>query len=525
MTDAGSLPHTVAFMDFGTNSIRLLVVRLEANGSSTVLHQLKETVRLGEGEFTYHRLRREAIDRAVAVARGFATLARSSGVDEIHAVATAATREAENRQVFLRRLADEAGIDVRVVSGLEEARLIYLGVASGINLEGKQALFVDIGGGSTEVIVGTQNEQRYLNSMKLGAIRLSNQFLEGVTRPVTESQYSSLRAYIRTHAARTLHELREYKLDLAVGSSGTLENLTDITARMFLKRPWQRGDAFTYAQCSEAIRMLCSLPLEERRRVPGLNPARADIIIGGVAVIDVLMEELGIETLRFADRGLREGLLADYLERQGHPDFEVPLRERSILQTGRKCRFDEPHARKVADLSLQLFDSAREMGLHTLGDWERELLEYAALLHHIGSFVSYSGYQRHTYYLIRNAELLGFDETEDTILAYTCLFHRGALPRKRDTEFMALSSKEQERLLVMSTLLRLAENLDRSQAGNVISCALRPGHGQRVVLELTAGHDCEVEVWGLRDQVDVFGKVFGRSLEVSIPVPAAEAAS
>ena len=265
--------------------------------------------------------------------------------------------------------------------------MIYLGVASGTNLEGKQALFVDIGGGSTEVIVGTQHEHTYLNSMKLGAIRVSGQFLAHHAGPVSPADYEEIVAHVRRYAARTVHDLSQYQLDFALGSSGTIENLVDVTARSTLGRSWLRGDSFSYVQIRETIRLLCSLSLRDRRKVPGLNPNRADIVIGGLAIIDTLMQDLHIPSLRFSERGLRDGLLADYLMRHGHPDFEVPLRERSVLQLGRRCRFDEAHARHVARLALQLFDSAKEIGLHTLGDEERELLDYAALLHHIGAFV------------------------------------------------------------------------------------------------------------------------------------------
>jgi exopolyphosphatase/guanosine-5'-triphosphate,3'-diphosphate pyrophosphatase len=515
MTENGNYPRTVAFLDFGTNSIRLLVTRLEENHAPVTLHNFKETVRLGEGEFAVQRLQPHAMRRAVDVAKNFAQVARSSGASEIVAVATAATREASNRQAFIQMLRAEAGIDVRIVSGLEEARLVYLGVASGTNLEGKQALFVDIGGGSTEVIVGTQHEHTYLNSMKLGAIRVSGQFLGHHPGPVSPAQYEEILAHVRRYAARTMHDLSQYQIDFALGSSGTIENLTDVTARMTLGRPWQRGDSFSYLQVRETIRILCSLPLRERRKVPGLNPNRADIFIGGVAIIDVLMQDLHIPMLRFSERGLRDGLLADYLMRHGHPDFEVPLRERSVLQLGRRCRFDEPHARHVALLALQLFDSAKELGLHNLGDWERELLDYAALLHHIGAFVSYSGYQRHSYYLVHNADPLGFDETEKVLIANALLYHRGSLPRKRDTEFTSMEPRLQHRILVLSTLVRLAENLDRSQAGHITSASLRTAGGRRLVLDIEAGQDPQVELIGLRDQREVFERVFGRPLEIA----------
>jgi exopolyphosphatase/guanosine-5'-triphosphate,3'-diphosphate pyrophosphatase len=509
-------PHTIAFMDFGTNSVRLLVVRIEPNQACTVLHQLKETVRLGDGEFARHLLQPQAVERTVAAARRFADVARAAGAEEIIAVGTAATREAENRQSFLRRLVAEAGIDLRIVSGKEEARLVYLGVASGIDLGERTAFFIDIGGGSTETAIGTRDDALYLNSLKLGAIRLTNQFLRGVEGPVSAELYERIRTHVRNEASRTLSDLRNHQLDVAIGSSGTIENLADICVRAFKDRPRQPDDVLTYSDLRRGIRMLCSLPVEDRRSVPGINPMRADIIIGGAAILDVLMEELGIQELRISDRGLREGLLRDYLARHGHSDVVsgLPLRSLSVLQLGRACRFNEQHARQTVSLALQLFDSAREAQLHSLGAWERELLEYAAVLHHIGSFLTYTSYQKHSHYLIRNADLLGFDELEVTMMSLIVLNHRGALQRRRDPELTVLAGGGQRAVLMLSTLLRLAENLDRGQTGNVGSARLAASGSGRVMLELSATRDCQVEVSGLENQRDVFYRVFGRRLEL-----------
>ncbi len=507
-------PHTVAFMDIGTNSIRLLVVQISPNHSHKILTQLKETVRLGEGEFNEQQLQPDAIDRAVLVAQQFAIMARSFGAVEIIAVATAATREAKNQRIFLRRLERDARIDVHVVSGLEEARLVYLGVVNGLHLDQKQALFVDIGGGSTEVIVGGQEDYSYLNSLKLGAIRLSTRFLSDSTGPISRRTYEQIRDYVRKNASRTLRELREQRTDFVVGSSGTIENLADIAVRMISNRPWQKDDVLTYQQLQRVITYLCSLPLEERRKVPGMNPSRADIIIGGAAVLDTLMDELNLTELRVSDRGLRDGLLVDYLLRMDHTPLveSTSVRYRSVLQLGRTCRFDEDHAMTTARLALALFDSGRELGLHKLGDEQRELLEYAAILHHIGAFLTFSSYQHHTYYLIRNAELLGFDQQEISIIATTALYHRGSLPRRKEPEFGGLSSRDQQIVRTLCMLLRLAENLDRSQASAIREARFEALGGDRIALRLYATQECQVELWGLENQRAAFEKVFGKRL-------------
>lgn len=516
MNQATDFPQTVAFLDFGTNSVRLLIVRVESNQSLSVLQKLKETVRLGEGEFGDGCLQPEAIARATDVAVRFAQIARSSGASEIIAVGTAAAREAENADVLLDRLKAEAGIDLRVVSGQEEARLIYLGVASGMEIGDHLAFFIDIGGGSTETIVGNQNEHFYLHSHKLGAIRLSNLFLADARGPLSSQDYESVRAYIRRSAASTLRELGNFPIEIAIGSSGTIESLGEIASRLRDSR--SEPGRMTYRDLQSAIRMLCSLPIEARRLVPGLTPARADIIIGGAAILDVFMEELGVREIRISDRGLRDGLLVDYLQRHRQTDLfsELAPRERSVLQLGRICHFNEEHARTTAELALGLFDSARQCGLHDMGAWERELLEYAALIHHIGSFLTYSGYQRHSHYLISNADLLGFDQLEIRMMALSVLHHRNAVPRKGAPELRALEPAAQDSVRYLSTFIRLAENLDRSQAHNVSSARLVSNGAGRVVLEVDAAHDPQVELSGVENQRESFERVFGVSLNVRV---------
>lgn len=527
MSDAQT--RTVAFMDIGTNSIRLLLVRLHPNHTYTILTQLKQTVRLGEGEFLHQHLQPAAIERAVQVAKQFADLARASGAEEIVVVATAATREADNQEAFVERLQHEARLDVRVISGPEEARLIYLGVASGAYLGHKQAVFIDIGGGSTEVIIGTQQHYTYLGSLKLGAIRLSTQFLADERGPVALQKYQAMRQYIRLHAVRTLREMQAYRLEAAFGSSGTIENLAHVAMRQFNKRPLQRDDVLTAAQLKQVVSLLAALSLDERRKVPGLNPERADIILGGAAILETLMHELRLTEMTVSEHGLREGLLADYMLRHGDPNLatEASVRLRSVLQLARTCHVDEAHARTTARLALTLFDSARTLGLHRLGAWERELLEYAALMHHIGAFLTYTDYQAHTHYLIRHANLLGFDQKEIAIMATTALFHRKAPPRKKHPEFAALDAKAQQIVPILSLCLRLAENLDRGYTGLVQHVALCPVHSREIALHIYAPHDCQVEIWGLQKHAEAFERVFERRLSIKVlgPLPTSAALS
>lgn len=534
--------RTVAFIDLGTNSARLLLVSVAADGSTTTLSQQKEVIRLGEGEFASRRLQKDAMDRAVAVCGRFAEMARARDAVEIIAVATSATREASNRAALLQRMRSEAKINLHVISGREEARLIYLGVASGTRIDSQKALFIDIGGGSTEVILGNQSEHLFIDSLKLGAIRLTSMFFEpGFDGPVSKAMYRRLTEHVRNKTLRAVQALTKHRIDIAIGSSGTIQNMVDITARRTLGRPAQRDDAIATADLSRMIEDLCDMPLAARRKAPGINPDRADIIIAGAAILETLLTQLKSPAIRASERGLREGLLIDYLARSAPATAltSTSFRERSVLRLGRACSFDEPHALQVARLSLMLFDSARDLGLHKLAPADRELLEYAALLHDVGTFVSYANHQVHSHYLIRHGELLGFDDREITLIALMARYHQKSYPGKSLAEFAALPDEDQRVVEVCCTLLRLAECLDRSHMGVVTAARFEAGGAagrdkadgkdqtdsrkpegnsgkSRVTLNIEAAADCRMEVWGVHDRAKAFRKTFDKRLDVRI---------
>lgn len=515
-----SLPTSerlVGFLDLGTNSVRLLVVRFQMGGAYSVVYQEKETIRLGEGEFrSGGRLQPAAMRRAGLVCARFVEVARSQGATEIVAVATSATREAANRSQFTRYLLRRTGVDVHVISGPEEARLIYLGVVSGLSLDGQTGLFIDIGGGSTEFIIGTQNEHLFLDSVPIGAIRVAQRFFSSADDgPVPPAKYARIRRYVSTNMVRTFQSLQRKKYDLAIASSGTAMNLAEVAMRKHEKRGLRRGDVISRAQIRDVVQMLCGMSLEERRKVQGLNPERADIIVAGAAILETIVTELDLSGLLISDRGLREGLPVDYLTQQAvaSPD-QFSFRERSVFELGRRCGFDEPHARQVARLAWQLFDSGRDMGLHKFGEHERELLEHAALLHDVGTFVSYNHHRGHSYYLIMNAELLGFHQRELAIVANLALYHHKAYPRPRHPEFGALDKPARQIVRQLCVLLRIAESLDRSHMGAVREARLVPVDRKTVALEIVPASDCHLEIWELSKHEQIFQTVFERDFVV-----------
>ena len=523
-SEVRSEQQAIGFIDIGTNSVRLMVVRLEPDRSWSTITLQKEAVRLGEGEFgAQSALQPAAMDRATLVCHSFAELARSHGAETIVAVATSATREAGNKTAFVRRLREEAGIDVHVVSGQEEARLIFLGVLSRVHLGERRALVIDIGGGSTEIALGGGEGAEHVDSLRLGAIRLTSEFPEAAAdAPVTTKTYEAMRRRVQVDAARIRREIAGERIDVVFGTSGTIRNLASVVVRALRGGTPQRVDTLSRAEVRKVAKMLRSLDLDGRRAVPGLNPLRADIVVAGAAILDALMEDLDLAEIQaVAECGLREGLVVDHLARGTHGESpEAPtVRERSVLQLARACAFDETHAHHVAGLALELYDSGGGAGLHRFGDEQRELFAHAALLHDIGTFLSYSDHHLHSYYLIRHADLLGFDESEIATMAATALFHRKARPGTRHPAFLELDRPTRKAVRLLSVLLRMAEYMDRGHSGAVAHAALRADGPGALVLEVRPAKDWHLERWRLENRREAVEKGLERTLTVRVLEP------
>jgi exopolyphosphatase/guanosine-5'-triphosphate,3'-diphosphate pyrophosphatase len=327
--------------------------------------------------------------------------------------------------------------------------------------------------------------------------------------------YQSLRHEARIAASNTINNIRLHMPDLALGTSGTIQNLAAVSARTRRDRTPSSENELSLAELRRVTAMLCALPLAERARVPGLNPDRADIIIGGAAILDMLMEELGFESILVAtEGGLRDGLLIDYL-RQSSTGHYLSVRERSVLRLGRACKFDEAHARNVQRLAFELFDSAKEAGLHDYEAWERELLGHAAMLHDIGAFLSYSSHNVHSSYLIANSDtLLGFYETEITIMSLAALFHRKGLPTTKEPAYAALSKEMRGLVDLLSLLLRLVESLDRTHQGVVDHAQLTAPDAQHLLLNVHAREDVQLELWGIESRRRAVQKTLKRQLKI-----------
>ncbi|MDR3278939.1 MAG: Ppx/GppA family phosphatase [Synergistaceae bacterium] len=514
---------TVGLVDLGSNSVRLLVFRINQNKSYTVLTRYKQMVRLGEGSFETKRLGEEAMTRTIEALRSMAEMCRGYNVQDIVARATAAVRDAGNSAEFKERAFCETRIRLEVISGMEEARLIHLGVSTGLSVPYSSGMFVDIGGGSTEIIVGSGTTCLHLDSLKLGCVRVMNAFPETAgPGPVSPEVYEKIRTHVRNSSLRGVYRIRELAPDIMVGSSGTIQNLAEIASKIGKNQDSRtpEGEAPTMSRgaLADVAKKLCALTLEERKRTPGINPQRADIIIAGAAILQTLMDELGMPEITVSSRGLLEGMLQDYLARGkfGYLDGSMSTREQSVLQLAGSCAFNERHTGWVERITAMLFDSAGEIGLHSYGDNERELLKYASWLHDIGLFLSFDDHHAHSRYMIKNSDLLGFNQREINVMANATYFHRKWSEKKNrsDEAYNSMSREDRNLARTLGAFLRLGEGLDRSQLQTVTSARFSRS-GRKVRLNLVLSRPSPIEVYSTERAKSQFRKVFGTDYTVT----------
>jgi exopolyphosphatase / guanosine-5'-triphosphate,3'-diphosphate pyrophosphatase len=510
------VPDAVAAIDIGTNSVHMLIARVASNGRFEVVTRQKEMVRLGSGAGEMKRLESDAMDRGIAALARCRSLADSFDAP-VYAVATSAVREALNAETFLARARVEAGVDVQVISGYEEARLIQLGVLQALPVFERPMVLIDVGGGSTEVLFSLRGAVSYARSVKLGSLRMTRRFFPGGV--VEGDAIRRCRRYIRETLASIGHDTAMLRHDVAVASSGTAETLAAMAiARRGGVVPQQLNAAvFNRSELSEVVGDLgVARTPEERRRLPGIDAARADILLGGALVLEELCQVIGIDEITISGYALREGVLLDALHRIGGGSMHhlSDLRRTSVFHLMELCDDDPDHSLQVARLALELHDAlGKRLGL---GDEERELLEAGALLSNVGLFVSHSRHHKHSYYVIRNSEhLMGFTDREVELIAQIARYHRKSIPSDKHPEFAALSKKEKAAVRGISALLRVAIGLDRNHDGAVRTLRV-DSSGDPVVVEITgeAGSDLSLECHSAAARSEPLEQLLGRSVEI-----------
>jgi exopolyphosphatase/guanosine-5'-triphosphate,3'-diphosphate pyrophosphatase len=504
----------LAAIDIGTNSIHLVVVEFDGR-TFHVIDREKSMVRLGLGMFGEMRLTERAFKEGVEVLGRYTKLAESRGVDEILAVATSATREAENGTEFLNEIFQQTGVMPRVISGSEEARLIFLAVKHSIDFGGERGLVIDIGGGSVEVAVGDHDDVMLAQSMRLGVQRLLHR--QGGAQPLGNRELYELSGYVQGAAAEVMAEAKRFGATRFVGTSGTIRTLGEAAHLLAGGQPFRSLNAQTVKRkdLRELVKKLAEMDAPKRAKMPGIGEARADTIHLGGVLLQELLEMARGEEITLCDTSLREGVIWDYIERRGvdpvpHRVISDP-RRRSVFELMRKYERDDPRELHIAVLSLSLFDQTQK--LHGLGSASRELLEYASLLHGIGRHIDYENRERHARYIIRNSSLRGFTDDEIELLGLLALYHRGSRPKKKSGKMQKLSEADQHAVFVLSAILRLAVALDRGHSQLVRRLHVE-SRGQELRIVIDGPGDLLLELWAARGKLEPLAKALDKLVTV-----------
>lgn len=504
-------PARLAAIDIGTNSIRCIVAEVDSGQGFRVLDDEKAMVRLGEGLNVSGEISAAAFQRATEALERMTKIIAGLDTDMIDAVATSAVRKARNGDEFLSAMRRQTGIQIQVISGEEEADLAAISARHNFDMHGNRYAVVDIGGGSVEIIEATGSHTETILSLELGAVYLTERFLHN--DPVTEKELKKLRKYIRQTLKQ--HSIgRELPVSCLIGSGGSMTNVGGMVMAI-------RGEQFESVHRYEVLRaevvhllaMLLRKNQKERRAVPGLNPERADIILAGLTLTDEIMRRYRTNLLRINHKGLREGLILQGLRRRGLLPEENTHRDwrSGIEEFARSCHYDEHHARQVNRLATVIFQAV--FSAAGLDSRDGELLEAAAILHDIGYFISYDRHHKHSYHLVRHANLFGFTPQERELIANIARYHRKGKPKSSHENFVNLGEQDQDKVRKLGGILRLADGLDRRRKNQVeaISAQL---DGKTLDIRLSGQDDLSVEIYGGHVKGDLYQAAFGHRLAI-----------
>lgn len=505
----------LAAIDIGTNSIHMVIARANGRQDFEIIDQEKEMVKLGERVFATNRLSDRAFKEGLDTIRRYVQLADQRGVDEIVTAATSATREARNGGEFLDEVVRQTGLAPEVISGSKEARLIFLAVRNAIDLQGRNALVIDIGGGSTEIVVGNEEEIFFGESIKLGVLRLLDMFKgQG---PVGEEARGVLEAHIRFVAQRAIEKAREIGFSLVIGTSGTIRTLGE-AAHLAAGGPSLRSVNAEMVSLKDLQTMtdrLLTMEAEKRSAVEAISERRIDAIHLGGVLLTQLLQLAGVQEMTLCEASLREGLILDYLERHGQQLKNLPeqkdLRHRSAMQLAIKFDVDWQQHAHVAGLALQIFDQITS--LHRLGDFERDILDFAALLHGVGQYIRFQSYHKHSRYIIKHSDLRGFTDEEILLIGHVARYQRKGRPKKRHKKYRRLSKNQRRAVAVLAGILRIAIALDRTknQLVEQVQCEVNK---KRLILRLSGKAPFELEAWAASNQQ----KALEKALKVKISI-------
>jgi exopolyphosphatase / guanosine-5'-triphosphate,3'-diphosphate pyrophosphatase len=498
-----------AAIDIGSNSVRLKVARVIRHRLKAI-HEDRVVTRLGEAVFRDGALSPQAMDSTVKVLRRYHHVVRKYGADRVRIAATSALRDARNSETFIAWVHSATGWRVETISGLEEGRLIHLGVWANTHISASNVLLIDLGGGSCEITVSKRGHIHEIFSLPLGAVRLTQEFLR--SDPPTRREIQRLRKDIAEEVGAVSARVAAAKTSSVIATSGTAAALAgaahalETSTRGLVTRPaaWRLAEH------------LSKLDVKGRSKWPGIGPRRAEIVIAGAYVFAEFLERCKLPGFRYSPLGLRDGLLAQMLAdhdraARSHRQVEAE-REDAVLAMCKRYRVDTATSENVRRLAVRLFRDLRPIhGLPT--DYE-SYLSTAALLHDVGRFVNRSGRHRHTYYLISNSEIFGFTPEQRQIIAAIARYLGRSRPSPSDSPIASLSNTDKEIVPKAVVLLRLAKAMNHGNASNIIGATVTLNR-KKASLQLTSRRNADLEIWMLQKERAYFREVFGRDLVVT----------
>ena len=519
-----------AALDLGSNALRLRIV--EADGPSPGREQLslltetpstfrevtslRAPVRLGSEVFVTGRLAAASIGQACAALRDFRQAMDLAKVDAYRATATSAVREASNGATLVERARREAGIELEVIEGIEEARIIQLAVVRRLALEDRRALLVDVGGGSTELTYLDKGRNVFAMSLPVGTVRLLETYLRGA-KTVDRTRQKLLVEGVDRALAEAVPQLRKLPFELVVGTGGSVDTLAELC-------PMKGGHAgYPKAVDMNAARTLLGklfgMTLEQRRDGLGLRPDRADTIVTATSIFVRVAELFKATAIVAPGVGLKEGILEELVDKHFNRwDQESETRTviDACVRLGHRYGFDQAHGELVASFAGSLFDDMA--AVHRLGDRDRLLLRAAAVLHDIGDYVRYDGHHKHSYYLIQHSDIMGLTPAERGVVANVARYHRKSPPDPAHPNFRELDKDARAKVRSLAAILRIADALDREHLGKVKGVTAEVDNAKRrLTLHVSGEEDRELEEWTVRAKSELLRDVF--DLEVQIAEP------
>jgi len=505
---------TFAAVDIGSNSVRLKIARLQT-GKLRPLHEDREVTRLGQGVFSSGFLTPDSMAETVRVLRRFHRTTQQIVIDNVRVVATSALRDARNSQAFLEWVRSATGWRVEIVSGVEEARLIHLGLVSGSRVDRIPTLMMDLGGGSCELTISHRGHIRDAVSLPLGAVRLTNEFLGH--DPVRKGELKRLRGFVTREVNRIVNRIGTARVRNVVATSGTAAALAAVASHLGRGRNRPRL-MVSRTDMTRIAHRLSRLPVAERRKIEGIGPRRAEIIVAGAIVYHELLERLRLKGFRYSPLGLRDGILAqmaaDY-DRSTRSGQQIESeRWESILKAVDHYHIDRKHAMDVRNAATSLFTALRSV--HRLPPEYGEWLAAAAMLYEVGDYVNRNGHHRHTHYIISNSEILGYTPQQRRTIAAIARYLGKSRPTVEDGPMKAIESADRTDVQKAIVLLRMARalNLGRSRAVEKVRIRV---HAAEVKLTLVPRRrtGMDLELWAIEKERDYFREVFGRELSTA----------